>query len=202
MTEEKVRCIQCDALILPATAAKTGGHCMPCKNGTRQSLEASRAFYEEQKAYRQSPEYRHWAWLVEQVHQGEGGMDALCPYDRMYYAVNELSREVFNGGFDQYFHNTAGGRYAEAVDGLISMGASQTLALLDAAKKEVFGDLEVPRDQSIRCDTMRSRGEDAWLIISARLDEIDTQFHADVHARDLSDLIDRYAIMHHLREGF
>ena len=35
----KRRCQKCGALILPQTAERTGGVCMPCKNGTRDRIE-------------------------------------------------------------------------------------------------------------------------------------------------------------------
>jgi hypothetical protein len=36
---ERVPCVICGALILPSTAVKTDGRCMPCKQGIRQSIE-------------------------------------------------------------------------------------------------------------------------------------------------------------------
>ena len=38
----KSPCSKCGVMILTTTAEKTGGLCMPCKNGTRESLEESR----------------------------------------------------------------------------------------------------------------------------------------------------------------
>lgn len=37
---ERVACSQCGALILATTATRTGGVCMPCELGTRQSIDA------------------------------------------------------------------------------------------------------------------------------------------------------------------
>jgi hypothetical protein len=202
LQEEKVPCPECGVLILPATATKTGGLCMPCKNGIRQNIEESKAFYEKQRIHMESPERKHWEWLVDRVYKTEGGFDALTPSNRLYFAVNLLSGDVFNGGFDQYFHNSAGDYYAEAVEGLQAMGATRTLELLFAAKRAIFGDLEVPSDRMRRYEAMQACGEAAWEVISTQLDAIDRRFYDADHDRDLAERIDRYAEAHALREGF
>src|SRR5688572_18859096 len=40
--EAKVACAKCGVAILPRTAAKTGGLCMPCATGIRANIEQSR----------------------------------------------------------------------------------------------------------------------------------------------------------------
>lgn len=202
MQEGKVPCIECGVLILPATAAKTGRLCMPCKNGIRQDIEKSKVFYEKQKVYLQSPERKHWEWLVDRVYKSEGGFDELSLPNRLYFAVSEFSGDVFNGGFDQYFHNSAGNHYDEAVEGLISMGAARTLELLLAAKQLIFGDVEVPADQTRRYEAMQARGEIVWESISTQLDLLDKYFYEKEHDLDLAGRIDRYAEEHGLLEGF
>ena len=45
----KIPCAQCGVLILTATCEKTGGLCMPCANGTRESMEESQRWNEERR---------------------------------------------------------------------------------------------------------------------------------------------------------
>ncbi|MCH7335594.1 hypothetical protein [Acinetobacter sp. NIPH 2699] len=76
---------------------------MPCKNGYRKSIEVSKKFYEEERRYRESPEWKYWQWLVDQVNKTEMGFSELSYKSKLYFSINLLLGEVFNGGFDQYF---------------------------------------------------------------------------------------------------
>lgn len=62
----KVRCTICGATILPTTAEATGGICMPCKNGCRESMDASKAYRED----RRTPKPAHYFCgdLVRRTH--------------------------------------------------------------------------------------------------------------------------------------
>lgn len=57
----------------------------------------------------------------------------LTPIERGLSAAEDLSGEVYNGGFHQYFFNSAGNTTAAARDALRAYGATETLALLECA---------------------------------------------------------------------
>src|SRR5215472_8518696 len=129
---EKVPCSRCGALILLSTAERTGGSCQPCRGGYRDSL--LRAIEEREQA-KNDPRRNLWVSLVRRVNQSSGFCDALSHEEKLYFAVGLLQAEVYNGGFDQYFFNSSGSHYAAAEEGLIVLGAFETLGLLHAAKE-------------------------------------------------------------------
>jgi Domain of unknown function (DUF4375) len=85
-----------------------------------------------------------WVSLVEQVYRSPAGFDGLSHPQRLYFAVGLLEGEVYNGGFEQYFSNDSGSYYTYAEEGLIELGAFQTLELLRQAKKVLFPHGSVP----------------------------------------------------------
>src|SRR5262245_26049747 len=112
---EKVPCTVCGVMILVATAQSNGGQCMPCKQGTRKTIDNARLQYAERKKAEAnpSPETKHWRWLVRQVR--DGGFDGLSPENQLYFAVCLLEGEIYNGGFEQYFHNSSANYFAQAL---------------------------------------------------------------------------------------
>jgi hypothetical protein len=54
---------------------------------------------------------------------------ATSPSERMVFAFTWLAREVQNGGFHQYFFNTAGDFWEDVLDGLIAIGDQRGLEL-------------------------------------------------------------------------
>lgn len=54
---EKVPCLECRALILPGTAEKNHGLCMPCKSGTRASMDKKKQELERAKEAPPEPEF-------------------------------------------------------------------------------------------------------------------------------------------------
>jgi hypothetical protein len=79
------------------------------------------------------------------VHETPNGFESLSEVERQYFAVGLLDGEVYNGGFHQYFYNSSGDTYPEAIEGLETMGALQALELLRKAKQIVFGIAEPPK---------------------------------------------------------
>lgn len=148
MSDEQTNCTTCGAPILLVTAQERGGRCLPCATGTRAQIEAGREFYQREKAYRQSPEALFWRELV----QRRTPIAAWSQAERLYYAVRCLNGEVFNGGFHQYFFNSSGNDYQSALEGLLAMGATQSLKLLRDAKALMYGDADISteRDDAIR----------------------------------------------------
>jgi hypothetical protein len=184
--EEKIACTDCGAMILPSTAARNGGVCMPCKTGTRKSIESSKKHYaQERELDRTCPFRALWRELVDRVHNRPGGFEAFSEAEKQYYAVRVLVGEVYNGGFDQYFHNSSANNYRYAELGLMRIGATDSLALLRTSKAVVFGDDSVPIEQSQRRMRLKSMGD------LPALDLLDSKFWTDPDSLDTK--LERFA---------
>lgn len=70
---DKIPCKECKELILPTTAKKTGGICMACKQGIRESIEQSKKNYRRLKEY--DPYRELWLYLVKK--NSEYGFNSL-----------------------------------------------------------------------------------------------------------------------------
>ncbi len=150
MPEEKAKCIECGVDILATTAAKTGGKCMPCQQGTRTQLEESKRRNAEQRRRRQINDQARerilqkarpqlgdfraevdplgvlWPVIVRTVFpepERREEIDALGRAARVIYLVSCVDGEVLNGGFHQYFSNSSGEHAHEAQKALVEVGA-------------------------------------------------------------------------------
>lgn len=173
-------------MILPTTAERNGGLCMPCKSGYRKNIEASKKRHEEQKKY--DPQRELWKSLVTRVHKTDAGFKGLSPDEKLYFAVGVLEGEVYNGGFDQFFWNSSGGYLRDAVSGLEILGAYQALDLLLKAKQVAFSVEPPPEDWEKRRILLRSREDKAR---DAALDALDKAYWKDPDK--LSERLTRFA---------
>jgi hypothetical protein len=193
----KVACKVCGASILVTTAMRNNGHCVPCSNGTRTSIEEGRRRNLEQRELNKnpSPPSIYWSTLIDRVHNTEGGFEALPDVEKKYFAACCLEGELYNGGFDQFFSNSAGSYYEHALAALSEMGATESMQLLMRAKQVLFDFSAVPTDTSNRRAFLRnnsSRSRDA------RLDELDRLFRA--YPDSLLERIEKFAMAHKLYE--
>jgi hypothetical protein len=173
-------------MMLATTAARTGGVCMACKQGIRKSLENSKVYYQQQ---RQPDPFRDfWTSLVRRVHDESAGFDSLSPSEQTSYAVGVLEGEVYNGGIHQFFFNSSGSYYREALRGLEELGAMRCHALLLAAREEWFPAGDPPRDTAARRVILPSPSRD--------LDWIDKEFWTDPDK--LGEKLRKYAVDHNL----
>jgi hypothetical protein len=108
---ERVACKKCGALILPDTAKRNDGLCTPCKGGFRERIEAGKLRQAQEREFKQSPERRFWLDLVSRAHAYPDGLTKLSSAEKTYYSVSCLIGEVYNGGFEQFFFNSAGSMY-------------------------------------------------------------------------------------------
>ncbi|AXY55436.1 DUF4375 domain-containing protein [Acinetobacter chinensis] len=169
--EGKVACSECNALILIDTATKNKGLCVPCAKGYRKQIEESKKRYQDDKKYRDSEEYRYWVNLLQKV-SCVADLRNLAFEEQVYFVINVLIGEVFNGGFDQYFHNSSGNYYAETLQALNELKAFKSLELLESAKVILFGSLDVPSDRGLRFDILNSKGD----VENIELDQLDRSF--------------------------
>ena len=167
-------------MILPSTADRTAGLCMPCKQGTRESMEQSKEFYRKQKEY--DPHRELWTYLVKKAHATDDAFKSLSKEEKIYYAVGVLEGEVYNGGMHQFFSNSSGALYLEAIEGLTHLGATKALWLLRRAAKILFGSIRPPKNRLQRWETMKHYPENdstplpEWCI---ELEEIDKAYWED-----------------------
>jgi len=201
---EKVPCKECNAMILPATAERTGGMCMPCKQGNRDNIESSKEYYKKQKEY--DPFRELWTSLVTRVHstndEGEGFRN-LNEDEKIYFAVGILDGEVYNGGMHQFFSNSSGALFQEVVRGLELLNANNALWLVRKASKILFGDINPPKDRFQRWEAMKQYPEDnnaptpEW---SIELEKIDKQYWEDPD--NINELLANFAESRGLVEPF
>lgn len=199
---DRVPCTCCGKLILPSTAEKTGGLCMPCKGGYRKNIEESIRRQEEERQYRASPPWKHWVSLVDRVHKTPAGFSGLSLQEQKFFALRVLVGEVYNGGFDQYFSNSSGDYYVRTIEALAEIGATESLRILLQAKTAIFGENSVPSTQAERFSVSpKMPDEDApspeWW---NRLEALDKEFWKDPDGID--SRIEQYAIDNALRKDF
>ncbi|NER61378.1 DMP19 family protein [Pseudomonas sp. MAFF212428] len=195
---EKHPCHACANPILASTAIRTGGLCMPCKGGYRENIEHGKQRATERKQYLASPQAQYWSALVNRVYHTEQGFAGLALAEQHYYAVNCLSGEVYNGGFEQYFGNSSADHYLIACAGLRTLGALHTLALLEEARGVLFGAHPVPLDQGERQLRMPTYAPAGDADCEAALDTLDARFYLDSEALD--DRLRKHARVHGLFE--
>lgn len=107
-------------------------------------------------------------------------------HEKQYFAVSLLAGEIYNGGFDQYFHNSSGDYYNDAEQGLARMGKGNLVHLLQAAGKVAFGHARVPFNEEDRWSEFKPQGE------SSALDLLDSQFA--IHLEYLYQALERFAL--------
>lgn len=199
---DRLLCIRCGDSIHPDTAARHAGQCVPCSRGgqgsTRERQEKRAKARAQERERRASPEWRYWSSLIDRVYHQPAGFEALPRGDQLYYLVNVLSGEVHNGGFDQFFSNTSGDRYAQTVSALEELGAHEIQGMLQEAKQCLFGEVDVPRSQTERHRLMASASEDGAVCMRAEavLDRLDKRFQA--RADDVGELLTQLARQHGL----
>ena len=192
---QRIPCSRCGELILPETATRNGGLCMPCKGNFREQIEAGKRRREQDRIYEQSPERKYWLDLVRRVYKTSQGFGGLSQAEKTYFAISCLIGEVYNGGFEQFFSNSSGELYALALGGLFELEAEASVALLEQAKELLFGHSPVPIDQARRQETMPTRTNEftpEW----KQLDVIDKAFYRDPDR--LAERCKAYAIQHSL----
>ncbi|MDG3004098.1 DMP19 family protein [Paludisphaera mucosa] len=130
-------------------------------------------------------------------HDLEGFDDRLWETDsstwngsqKLAAAVLMLDMEVLNGGFDQYFVNSSGDRWKEAVEGLREMGSVELAGLLNEAVAR-FGATPPSADRATRLDQL-----DAIARADAdAFDPIDDRWYESKESVDV--LTGRFVIAH------
>ena len=191
---DKTPCKDCGALILPSTAARTDGLCMPCKNGTRKQIDEGIAWHKRERELEKSCPFRAlWRSLHNKVYSRDEGIGVLSPVERTYWVLNILEGEIYNGGFDQYFYNSSGSTYGETISALSEIDARDARALLERAKGLIFGELDVPIDVSERRRLMLALWPDSS---PPEIDAIDREYWDQ--PSPIRERLEQYAFRHGL----
>ena len=116
------------------------------------------------------------------------GFAGLTRAEQVAHCVHWLELEVNNGGFDQFFWNSAGDYARETVDALEAIGAVKFADLVRRAIA-VFPGGDPPRDRDERGDAMsgKNTGGELWY-------DHDGEFYE--YPENLAQLMRRYADAH------
>ncbi|HFD32883.1 MAG TPA: DUF4375 domain-containing protein [Gammaproteobacteria bacterium] len=184
---QKVACKTCGKLILPTTASKNDGLCMPCKNGYRESIEKSKTYYAKERELDKSCPFRAlWRELVRKVYDEPNGFDKLSEEEKQYFAVGVLDGEVHNGGIIQFFDNSSGEYYRYAELGLVRIGAKKSLHILRKAKETTFGGDAVPKEQEKRWRYTRDKE------VEKALERLDTEYYESQD--EIGEMLEAFAL--------
>lgn len=110
------------------------------------------------------------------------GWTSLTHAERVFASVWQLEAEVNNGGFDQFYYNSAGDQALKTVSALEVIGAAHTAELVRRANA-LFGTGGPPKDRAARQDALDSISQDR----EGDLEELDAAFYE--YKDNLSDLL-------------
>lgn len=120
-----------------------------------------------------------------QAREAERGFDSLTPKEKTFFCVWALEADVNNGGFFQYFQNSAGDHALQTPEALRAIGAAKAAALVESANA-VFAPSAPSPDFEVRLAQVDQLPESARDTLS-RLDEI-----FFTYPDNLSELLARY----------
>ena len=104
----------------------------------------------------------------------EVGFDGLHPAARLLFCLVELDQEVQNGGFIQYLSNSSGDRAGPTRAALETLGATQSLALLDEVIARI-GPKSADPDRGVRATVIDDLGEEEY----DEIDELNDAYYED-----------------------
>lgn len=117
------------------------------------------------------------------------GYEQLTPAERVVFCLDGLEREVNNGGFSQFFENSAGDHALETVEALRTLGAPRVAALV-AQAVAVFPAGRPATDRERRQQQLAQLDDRA----RAKLDQLDNAFFE--YPEHLAALERRYVRSH------
>jgi hypothetical protein len=116
------------------------------------------------------------------------GFDALDRKEQAIYSIWWLEAEVNNGGFHQYFWNSAGDNANVALESLRDIGANETATLLQTAIDIAFeGKFPMPREER---QAQLEVDEDSKMDSLGELDSVFYEYNENFY-----ELLDAYTAM-------
>lgn len=113
------------------------------------------------------------------------GYGSLSKPEKVFVCVWGLEGEVNNGGFDQYYFNSAGNHALDTPEALVTIGAHKTADIVKEANA-VFGDEGPSADRKRRQRQLDALSEKAYMT----LDTLDDRFYE--YPDDLEFLLKEY----------
>lgn len=102
--------------------------------------------------------------FICQLCSSDGDLDKLTGQQKNFHYIQELEREVNNGGFFQYFFNSSGDFTHETISALKAIKAGKTVKILQMAI-DPFPNKTVPKDREERqivLSTIEEATKDIW----------------------------------------
>ena len=102
-------------------------------------------------------------YLNSKSEYGEN-IEKLNPSQKTFLFVENLEREINNGGFNQFYFNSSGDFSQETVNALLEIGAEKTAEIVKKANSE-FKDGTVPKDRTERqneLDLIEEKADENW----------------------------------------
>jgi len=120
-------------------------------------------------------------YLNEKSEYGEN-IEKLNSSQQAFLFVENLEREINNGGFNQFYFNSSGDFSKETVNSLIEIGAEKTAKIVENANSE-FDNGNVPTDRIERqnkLELIEEKAEENW-------EKCDAEFYK--YQDDLTELL-------------
>ena len=120
-------------------------------------------------------------YLNEKSEYGEK-IEKLNSSQRTFLFVENLEREINNGGFNQFYFNSSGDFSQETLNALLEIGAEKTVKIVENANSE-FDNGNVPKDRIKRqnkLELIEEKAEENW-------EKCDTEFYE--YQDDLTELL-------------
>lgn len=122
-------------------------------------------------------QHKLWLSLCARIRETEDEYADLTADERFYFVLGRLNGEVNNGGFGQYFYNSAGDNYQEALAGLNLLGAHRAAEILKRAADVAFDGEAPPTDRNERIRAMSTGDDDYAPWLCEGLDDLDDAFY-------------------------
>jgi hypothetical protein len=124
--------------------------------------------------------------VVKSSDFGENLYKLTNPQKLLYYVVI-IEKEIYNGGFNQYFFNSSGNDSEEALNGLIEIKAEKSAVIVKQAF-DLWPNETVPKDRYTRQELL----EDVEIYANASWDKLDDEFCLDQD--NLTDKLFQYIL--------
>ncbi len=125
-------------------------------------------------------------YLNEKSNYGEN-IEKLNSSQQTFLFVENLEREINNGGFNQFYFNSSGDFSQETVNALLEIGAKKTAEIIKKANSEFKSGI-VPKDRTERqteLELIEKNAEENW-------NKCDSEFYE--YKDDLTELLIAFVI--------
>jgi hypothetical protein len=119
----------------------------------------------------------------------EMGIEGAAEPERVLATIWWLEAEVNNGGFDQYFHNSAGDMAFYAAIALSKIGAHKMASITQKAL-DIFGSAGPPKDRTLRMNRLEEIQNKNEELYEQLIDKFSHEFTD--YPDNIKELLDQY----------